>query len=641
MAVLCFLVVFGVFSAQAQNVTTLIQFTNVWKFDRSGRELGTAWRTNDYYDWEWPYGRGLLGFELDTPGAYTIHAPISTPLGASLTVTTFYFRTTFEFTGSTTGLSLIATNLVDDGCVIYLNGLPAGGVRAPATYNATTLFPGPTMEGQLDVVILTNLNALRPGSNLVAVEVHQAASTSSDIMWGMKLLAIPHLVITNQPQSQTVTEGNPATLSVGVSGGPPFYRWQKDGVNIANATNSSYILPAAQLANSGNYRVIITNSVSAVTSSVATLTVIADLTGPRIIAAIVNNNRLGSNTINVFFSETLSQASAQNANSYTVSQLGTTNQIPVLRAIYSPTLGVVLNVDPTDPNWIPGGDYVLTVNGVKDSKGNVIAPDSQIAVAWLKTSSINVSLSVWSFHTAAIFDPGVYDQAWQTTNYTEGSWWAQGQGLFFGGAALGLGPCFGVFRTAMGYQPEPSLFRTTFLWPTDWRTSLQLRFATIYNDGLVLCLNGMEIWRSPNIPAGPVTAQMLATSIPATTCTNLMVTVTNLLPGTNWLAAAVAQTSAGLQGDSVFGLQEISATVMDPIAPPLPETPQPTLNASSTGGTSIRLWWTGGAYALESATNLSLGSASYPLGPWQEVTNMSNPYTNSLDQPQRFFRLKK
>src|SRR5215510_9341726 len=92
MLVLCFVAMLGVFSAQAQTVTTLIQFTNIWKFDQSGLELGTAWRTNDYDDSAWSSGPGLLGLELYTPGAYTIHAPINTQLAISTTVTTFYFR---------------------------------------------------------------------------------------------------------------------------------------------------------------------------------------------------------------------------------------------------------------------------------------------------------------------------------------------------------------------------------------------------------------------------------------------------------------------------------------------------------------------------------------------------------------------
>ena len=48
---------------QAQQITTLIQFTNAWKFDQSGLEPGTAWRTNDFDDSAWPTGAGLLGIE--------------------------------------------------------------------------------------------------------------------------------------------------------------------------------------------------------------------------------------------------------------------------------------------------------------------------------------------------------------------------------------------------------------------------------------------------------------------------------------------------------------------------------------------------------------------------------------------------
>jgi hypothetical protein len=53
----------GSMPSRAQQVTTLIEFTNVWKYDQSGRELGTAWSTNGYDDLTWTSGRGLLGFE--------------------------------------------------------------------------------------------------------------------------------------------------------------------------------------------------------------------------------------------------------------------------------------------------------------------------------------------------------------------------------------------------------------------------------------------------------------------------------------------------------------------------------------------------------------------------------------------------
>lgn len=125
----------GVSRAGAQQVTTLIQFTNVWKYDQSGLDLGTAWRTNDYDDSAWPSGPGLLGFEDGVPYPYPL--AVATPLTISTTVTTYYFRTAFEFNSSMTGLSLIATNLVDDGCVIYLNGERVGGVRVPVGFQST------------------------------------------------------------------------------------------------------------------------------------------------------------------------------------------------------------------------------------------------------------------------------------------------------------------------------------------------------------------------------------------------------------------------------------------------------------------------------------------------------------------------
>jgi len=642
----------GAARGHAQQVTTLLQFTNVWKYDQSGRELGTAWRTNDYDDSAWPSGRGLLGLEPDTPVLYQLHAPITTPLTISSTVTTFYFRTTFEITSGTAGLSLVSSNLVDDGCAIYLNGMRAGGVRASATYNATTFFQGPSTEGQLDVLTFTNLSALRPGENLLAVEVHQNTIPSSDIMWGMKLMAIRQtpLTITNQPQNLSVNQGDPIALTVGVSGGPAFYQWQKDGANIPNATNSTYSIPSAQLTSGGGYRVVITNLVSAVTSTVATVAVIADTTGPRMTAAIIANlvsgssTPLPSNTINVTFNERLTistTSGVQGTNNYAVTLYGTTNRIPVVNAVYNSQLGALLTVDATNPNWTPTGEYLLTVNHVQDLQGNPIAPDSQIAVSRLRISSNNIPLAdnVWSFHASAVFDPGIYDEPWQATDYIEGSWWAQGRGLFRGGPVL-LTPCVGAFRTETGFQPEPSLFRTAFLWPTDWRTSLTLRFNMTFDDGLVLYLNGTEIFRT-NASSGPLTAFTRSPAISTYCLTNFGIAVTNLRPGTNWLAAGVVQTVGTSESDSIFGIDSISATVTDLVAPPLPEAPAPTLNLTPMDTNAIRLSWTGGGYALESTTNLNLGPASYPIGPWQQVPKLSNPYTNRLDETQRFFRLKK
>jgi len=83
-------------------------------------------------------------------------------------------------------------------------------------------------------------------------------------------------VITNQPQSITVPQGNPATFSVTATGTPPLsYQWRKNGVNINGATNSSYTIASVVPADQGNYSVVVSNSGGSVTSNDASLTVTA------------------------------------------------------------------------------------------------------------------------------------------------------------------------------------------------------------------------------------------------------------------------------------------------------------------------------------------------------------------------------
>ncbi len=79
--------------------------------------------------------------------------------------------------------------------------------------------------------------------------------------------------ISTQPQSQTVSLGSNVVLNVGaISGLPVTYRWRLNGVNITGATSNSFRLNNAQLANLGDYSVVVQSSAGAVTSLTATVT---------------------------------------------------------------------------------------------------------------------------------------------------------------------------------------------------------------------------------------------------------------------------------------------------------------------------------------------------------------------------------
>ena len=81
--------------------------------------------------------------------------------------------------------------------------------------------------------------------------------------------------IGTHPRSQSVSAGQPVTFSVAASGTAPLrYQWQRNGVNIAGATGSSYTLASATLSDNGaTFRAVVSNGFGSATSNSATLTV--------------------------------------------------------------------------------------------------------------------------------------------------------------------------------------------------------------------------------------------------------------------------------------------------------------------------------------------------------------------------------
>jgi autotransporter-associated beta strand protein len=80
--------------------------------------------------------------------------------------------------------------------------------------------------------------------------------------------------ITTQPQSLTVSAGNPAAFSLTASGSAPLsYQWQKDGTNLSGATLTTYAIASVGGSDAGTYTVTVTNAFGSVTSSNAALTV--------------------------------------------------------------------------------------------------------------------------------------------------------------------------------------------------------------------------------------------------------------------------------------------------------------------------------------------------------------------------------
>jgi hypothetical protein len=653
---LALLLATGMARGQGVRAVELAGFTNTtWRYFTNGTDLGTGWVTRAFNDSGWPSGVGLLGVET-TPSVYPF--PFHTPFTAyDFLILTYYFRTHFELAPSNNifPLTLVASNLVDDGCAIYLNGSRAGLLRlsAGAAYNTGAL-AGTPIEGQVEVLTLAT-NGLLTGDNVLAVEVHQSGAGSSDVVMGLSLWAVgpSGVPVITSPQGAALIAGESHSLSVSNTGGAALYRWQANNgagvfVDIPGATALSYS-NSFPVAVTNQYRAIAYNSLGAVTSSVATVTVTRDTRGPRVLSATVLEEAAGTNRIRLLFDEPLfSLASTSSVVSsispsilangtFRVVMAGSNVEVAVSSSTYlSSPPQVFLTVHSN--HWFIGTNYYIVLNRILDRRTNVIAPDTTIAVGRPINFDLVAPDRVWSFHAAAVFEPDIYDQPWQAPGYVEGPWWAQGMGVFCGGPATAA-PCLGPFQTETGFQPEPTLFRRPFLWPAGLPAEAQFRFAHTVDDGLIVYVNGVESFRT-NLPAAPapITGPTRALAAWSAACATNTVSVVNLVPGTNWLAAAVCQAPTTPGGDMVFGLGLRGSVITTWTLPP---EPPPVLEISPAGPGRFRFAWSGRGYALEDTDDLGAGAASAPDGPWTEVPDITNPYTNTFTGPQRFFRLRK
>ena len=85
------------------------------------------------------------------------------------------------------------------------------------------------------------------------------------------------VAITLQPASVGVVLGDAVGFRVTATGdGPLSYQWQKDGVNMAGATGDAISIPVVRAADAASYRVVVSNPVSAVTSSQAVLDILGE-----------------------------------------------------------------------------------------------------------------------------------------------------------------------------------------------------------------------------------------------------------------------------------------------------------------------------------------------------------------------------
>ncbi|RKS71332.1 hypothetical protein CLV35_3128 [Motilibacter peucedani] len=165
---------------------TLVAYGSAWRWNYDGTDQGTAWSQPGFDDSTWSLGASELGFG-DNDEA-TVVAPV-----ASKHPITAYFRTTVDVANPASYSSLLLNLVRDDGAVVYVNGvevardnMPAGAPTAttPAV-SAITL----RADEKAAVSFTVPASVLVPGTNTIAVEVHQSDVWSPDLSFNLQVQA--------------------------------------------------------------------------------------------------------------------------------------------------------------------------------------------------------------------------------------------------------------------------------------------------------------------------------------------------------------------------------------------------------------------------------------------------------------------
>ncbi|HKQ20301.1 MAG TPA: metallophosphoesterase, partial [Candidatus Eisenbacteria bacterium] len=186
---------------------------SVWKYDATGTDLGSGWRGLGYDDSVWPSGAGALGY-----GDPFIVTTVPYGPDALNKYTTTYFRRTFQV--ATAPENIISVRLrvnYDDGFVAYVNGQEAARRAMPLGPISYGTFATSHEGGAYETITLPGSGlGLVQGTNVLAIEVHQATASSTDLAMDLELAYFTSAQVVRGPYLQI---GTPTGVTV---------RWRTD-----------------------------------------------------------------------------------------------------------------------------------------------------------------------------------------------------------------------------------------------------------------------------------------------------------------------------------------------------------------------------------------------------------------------------
>jgi trimeric autotransporter adhesin len=152
---------------------------DVWRYRTATSAPPVDWATTGFDDSTWPSGPSQLGFGDGDEATVITKGALS-----------FYFRRSISVADPSIFTTLNFSLLRDDGAVVYVNGTEVTRSNMPAGTISYSTLASSNVSGAAESTY-TNFTApaslLVAGTNVIAVEVHQDAASSSDISMDLRL----------------------------------------------------------------------------------------------------------------------------------------------------------------------------------------------------------------------------------------------------------------------------------------------------------------------------------------------------------------------------------------------------------------------------------------------------------------------
>ncbi len=224
-------------------------------------------------------GRGALNINSGVlSGTGTINAAVTNSATLSPGSSPGAIHITFRYLQGSTGVLVAEVGGSDPGTgydvVTVDNQAGLGGSLQPSVINGYV----PPDGAVFDILTASSISSAFANTGLPC-EYPGGCLTGQQLTDRFRLTGHT-LVITQQPQSQTVPVGAPAVFTVALNRNAA-YQWRKDGQPIQGATNDTLVIAQALPGDAGSYDVICTSDCAEIQSAPAILTVV-DLTPPQV-----------------------------------------------------------------------------------------------------------------------------------------------------------------------------------------------------------------------------------------------------------------------------------------------------------------------------------------------------------------------